>query len=104
MSPFITFRDFDSINGLQYYILQREYPHYLSVIAEEKKYDLIIQPQQITGYYLWVNFCGTLRGNIIPGYLHIQEDIKFVLNEMAEWYYINRVVPQHKKFKKFKYD
>jgi hypothetical protein len=103
MSPFITFRDDDLQNGLQYYILQREYPHYMSVITEEKL-DSIIPPQQITGYYLWVNFCGTLRGNLIPGYLHIQEDIKFVLNEMTQWYYINRVVPQHKKFKKFKYD
>jgi len=103
MSPFITFRDNDLQNGLQYYILQREYPHYMSVITEEKL-DSIIPPQQITGYYLWVNFCGTLRGNLIPGYLHIQEDIKFVLNEMTQWYYINRVVPQHKKFKKFKYD
>jgi hypothetical protein len=103
MSPFITFRDDDLQNGLQYYILQREYPHYMSVITEDKL-DSIIPPQQITGYYLWVNFCGTLRGNLIPGYLHIQEDIKFVLNEMTQWYYINRVVPQHKKFKKFKYD
>jgi hypothetical protein len=101
MSPFITFRDTDIKNGLQYYILQREYPHYVCLITPYPL-DGIMPSLQITGYYLWVNFNGTLRGNLVPSYLNLQEDITFVMNQMSIWYYENRIVPKDKKYKNYK--
>ena len=103
MSPYITYRELDNAGELQYYILQRDFPHYIGLISTYPKENIIL-PIQITGYYLWVNFDGTLRGDLIPNYRNISEDIKFVINEMAIWYYANRIVPKHKKYKKFKYD
>jgi hypothetical protein len=103
MNPYITYRDIDSNGELGYFILQRDFPHYIGEIITIPK-EGIIPPIQITGYYLWVNFSGTLRGNSVPGYRNIGEDIKFVINDMALWYYANRVIPEQKKYKKFKYD
>jgi hypothetical protein len=101
MSPYITYRDIDSNGELGYFILQRDFPHYIGQIITIPKKS-IIPPIQVTGYYIWVNFNGTLRGNSVPGYRNIGEDIKFVINDMAIWYYANRVIPEHKKYKKFK--
>ena len=103
MSPYITYRDINNEGELTYYILQRDFPHYLSEIITTPKEGLIT-PIQINGYYIWVNFIGTLRGGMIPGYRNIKDDIKFIVNDMADWYYANRVIPQYKKYKKFKYD
>ena len=66
--------------------------------------DSIIPSIQVTNYYLWVVFSGSLRGSLIPGYKNIEKDIKFVLNDMATWYYSYRIVLNEKKYKKFKYD
>jgi hypothetical protein len=103
MSPYITYRDIDQDGKLGYYILQREFPHYIGIISEHSK-ESVVPSIQITNYYLWVIFNGTLRGNLIPGYKNIAEDIKFVVNDMAIWYYAMRIVPNEKKYKKFKYD
>ena len=103
MQKYVTFRDVNDFGELQYYILQREFPHYLSVISTFPR-ESIISSIPITNYYLWVVFNGTLRGNLIPSHKNTLEDIKFVLNDMAIWYYANRIVPNEKKYKKFKYD
>lgn len=103
MKDYITFRDLDNENQLQYYVLQRDFPHYIAQISTYPKENLI-PSIQITGYYLWIVFCGTLKGNLITGYKNTLEDIKFVMNDMAIWYYANRIVVNDKKYKKFKYD
>lgn len=104
MSQYITYRESDPNLGLQYFILQKDFPHYLCLITEFKILDSVIPPHNIVGYNLWLNFKGTLRGMVFPGYANIQKDISFVMNDMADWFYANRVIPQEKKFKKFKYD
>jgi hypothetical protein len=103
MNNYITYRDLDVEGELQYFILQREFPHYIGMISTYQ-IDNLILPIQITGYYLWVNFAGTLRGNLIPNYRSISEDINLIINDMAVWYYANRIVTNPKKYKKFKYD
>lgn len=103
MEKYITFRERDSEGELQYYILQRQFPHIVGEISTRPK-EFIVQPIQITGYYLWLTLNGTLQGFLLPDYINIQEEIKFVINDMAIWYYANRIVPEHKKYKKFKYD
>lgn len=103
MSPFITYKDADSSGELQYYILQREYPHYVGIVYTHKK-DTLIPSIQVTGYYLWIVFDGSLRGKIIPGYRAIQDEIFQTINSMADWFYQYRIIPEEKKYKKFKYD
>ena len=103
MQRYVTFRDTDNEGELQYYILQRDFPHIVAKITTypvENK----LSYTQITGYYLWITLTGTLRGDFIPNYVNILEEIKFVIEDMSIWYYENRIIPNEKKYKKFKYD
>lgn len=101
MSPFITFRDRDANGELQYYILQREFPHFVGILVSQPVEHSLAQ-SPISGHYLWVAFAGTLRGNIIPGYQDIQNEIESVFQNMAAWYYTNRIEPDLKKYRKWK--
>ena len=100
MSPFITYRDIEE-GELQYYILQREFPHYVGIISTYPKTNFI-ESMPVTGYNLWIIFDGTIKGSVIPSYKNVYVDITSALNEMSNWYYANRIVPQEKKYKKFK--
>jgi len=101
MTKYITFREKDDKGELQYYILQRDFPHYVGLISNAPKESVLMQAP-IAGHYLWVVFSGTLRGNMIPAYQEIYKEIESVFTNMSEWYYINRIKPNEKKYKKFK--
>jgi hypothetical protein len=101
MIPYITYRDVDNNGELGYFILQKDFPHYIGQITTYPQ-ERLIPSIQIAGYYLWVTFNGTIRGNIVPSYKNIEEDIKFVMNEMSIWYYANRIIDNPKKYKQFK--
>lgn len=100
-SPYITFRDKDSEGNLQYYVLQRDFPHYLGVVSSVPVFN-IVSPAPLSGYNLWVVFKGTLRGNMIPSYQNVGDEISNVLGVMALWYYTDRILMDKKKYKKFK--
>lgn len=100
MKPYITFRETDDNGELQYYILQRAFPHYMGVIKASPQDSLI--NAAIPGYYLWVCFCGSLRGNMIPAFKGLRDELAAVYMDMASWYFTNRVEPNEKKYKKFK--
>jgi|SRR5882757_11501386 len=101
MTAFVTFRDTDSERKLQYYILQRGFPHYVGRISEKPiEQPLAISP--IGGYYLWVVVDGTLRGGFIPGYKNVIEEMQNVADTMADWFYENRILIDPKRYKKFK--
>ena len=100
MNKFVTFRDTDKDGNLQYYILQRDFPHFIGVVLNY--YDIGNWYAPIGGYMMYVNFGGTLRGNIIPSYKDIGDEIQSVLGNMADWYYTNRILTDEKRFKKFK--
>ena len=101
MNPYITFRDKDKNGDLQYYILQRDFPHYVGRIVVSPKQGALIN-QSIAGYNLWVCFDGTLRGNFIPSYSTVTEEISNVYFNMAAWFYSERIVMDKNRFKKFK--
>ncbi len=101
MNPYITYRDTDNENQLRYYILQRQWPHYVGVISERPEADPIAQGT-IGGYNLWVLFSGTLRGNFIPAFPDVQKEMSYIYQNMADWYYENRIKPDEKRYKKFK--
>lgn len=100
MKSFITFRENDGECNLQYYILQRDFPHFIGVVLNH--FDIGNWYAPVSGYMLYVNFAGTLRGNIIPSYKDISEEIQNIVGLMADWYCVNRVLIDEKRFKKYK--
>lgn len=100
ITPYITYRE-DFEDKPMYFIVQKEYPHYLAEISEIPK-TKIVGSAPIGSYNLWVAFIGCLRGNVIPSYLNVDKEIADVLFDMAEWYFINRILGNEKKYKKWK--
>lgn len=101
MSPFITFRDTDNDGILQYYILQRNFPHFVGIISLSPVVN-VFQPFPIAGYNIWVTFAGTIMGRYIPSYNHISEEIAETLANMAAWFYDQRIRSDEKKYSKWK--
>ncbi len=100
MIPYITYRELE--NGhLQYYILQKEFPHYIGVISSHPINQTICQIP-IPGYNLWVVFGGTLRGNMIPNYKDIQNEIDIEFQKMSIWFLTERIQSELKRFNKWK--
>jgi len=98
---FKTYRELDDDGKLAYYIVQKDFPHYVGVISTTPK-KKFIEPSPIAGYNLWVTLDGTLRGNFIPSYKNITDEIVVVLDKMANWYLQQRIIPDYKRYKKFK--
>lgn len=98
---FITYRDNDDLGNLQYYIVQKDFPHIQAVITAYNK-DYIFPSVPISGYSLYISFDGTLSGKRVPGYKDIYHDVISTMNEMAEWYLHNRLIPDKGRYKKFK--
>ncbi len=101
MQPYITYRELDKNNELQFYVLQKEFPHYVGYISAVKKENVIAQCP-ISEYNLYVVFCGTIRGNFIPSYKNIVEEIEASVISMANWYKENRILTNQKRYEKFK--
>lgn len=100
MNPYITFKDKDVKGVLQYYILQREFPHFLGIVSSVPMAGTWQSP--ISAHQMWIVFAGTLRGNMVPGYNNISDEIQVVLDAMAAWFYSERILPDEKRYKKFK--
>lgn len=101
MIPYITYRETDINGRLCYYILQKQFPHYVGLISLGKM-DNVISSIPVGGYNLYVNFNGVLQGNFIPSYNDVLDEIDVVLSSMADWFYYNRVVIEPKKYSRFK--
>lgn len=102
MEPFITFKDTDKSGELQYYILQRAYPHFQGVILTLPKEGAIAEAV-VPEYNLFVSYAGTISGNYILSKRDIDAECQFVMQQMADWFYNNRVLKEPKKYKKFKH-
>lgn len=100
MSPFITFKDQNKAGDMTYYILQREWPHYVGYIAYSPIPDPICQIP-VTGHNLWLTFAGTLRGAYIPIEPNVQNEILSVFHNMERWFYANRIQAEPKRYKKW---
>ena len=101
MNQFITFRENDSNDKLQYYIVQRSFPHYVGLISNIPVSEAMCC-SPIPGYNLYIVFAGTLRGNVVPGYRDIAFDEQKTFNDMASWYYTERILKDEKRYKKLK--
>ena len=101
MNPFITFKDTDNNNEIQYYILQRTFPHYIGLISKIPK-QVFVPSVPISNYNLFIVFNGVLMGNFLPSYNNVDKEISIVLEKMAIWFFNERIMKDEKRYKKLK--
>lgn len=99
--PFITYRELNE-GKLEYYILQKAFPHYLCRVSNNP-YEEVFFKSEIPGHNMVVILVGTLRGEmVIPGYKNVNEEILDTLANMAAWFWAERIQENPKKYEKFK--
>lgn len=101
MIHFITYREPDEKGELQYYILQKEFPHFIGRLVNKPIEGAIIN-SAVPSYNLWITFNFTLRGNVIPSYKNIITEIEIIYSNMANWFHNERILLEEKKFYRFK--
>lgn len=101
--PYITFREADSEGINQYYVLQKEFPHYVGRIDTTPIDNAFLQVP-IAGHNLWLTFAGCLRGNMIPVYDGADKEREHIYQMMATWFYQNRILKEPKKYNKWKFN
>lgn len=101
MIPYLTFTEPDENDTMEYFILQKAFPHFLCKISEHP-IGHFFQCAPINEYDLYIVFNSTLRGNVIPSYQSIGDEIRVVMHDMADWFYNNRILKNEKKYKKWK--
>jgi hypothetical protein len=98
---FITFKE-----GEHVFILQSAFPNYVGKLWKcETDWDLYqIKKElqaQVQGYRMMVTFVGTLEGNLV--YLgDKKQQLQSLMNEMAFWYFMNRIDKDQKRYAKYK--
>lgn len=100
MSPYITFKDTNSKGELMFYVLQRDFPHYVAYLSYFPIEGAINQVP-ISGHNLFLIFSGTIRGAYIPSYQDTLTEIEYIMAEMSKWFYEHRIVPDVKRYKKW---
>ena len=99
MEGFITYREDDG--GVpSYYILQKAFPHFVGRLVDNPYFSSLLNAP-VPHTKLYVAMTGTLRGNTVPSYQNIQEQIKAAALDMALWYYENRILTNPKKFQRW---
>lgn len=100
MKPFIIYKEKHN-NKTEYFILQRGFPHFLGQIVTAPISGAIIN-SPISKHNLWVTFRGTIRGNMIPNYKDIKDEINNTFTEMANFYYLEKIKPNENSYQKFR--
>ena len=98
MIPYILFQEPDKNGNMQQFILQKAFPNYIGKISD-RPVETILCQQPISGYNLWLQYTGTLKGNQIPfekGALKEMEEQYFT---MAAYFY---TVMDTRKYEKYK--
>jgi hypothetical protein len=97
----LTYREPDDVGRLCFYILQKKFPHYVGLLVTNPREGALVN-SPVPSYNLWITFSGCLNGNFIPGYADVLEEIQDVFNDMAIWYYQNRLLENPKTYSRFK--
>lgn len=100
MQPYITYREANDNGELIYYVLQKEFPHYLAFIST--KVEKALAQATIAGYNMQIVFCGVIHGQFIPSYRGVVGQIQMVMEDMSNWFLDNRINVEPKKYLKFK--
>jgi hypothetical protein len=98
VNKYVTYRE--PLNGeLQYFILQKQWPHFVGLLVDNPNYKtLFLTPIPHTTLYL--AFFGTLQGRIFPA-SSSTEEISIIFTDMAQWYYTFRIENNQKRYKKW---
>lgn len=96
---YITYRE-NYAGELQYFLLQKEWPHYVGMILDNPNYNSLYL-FMIPNTKLYIAFFGTIQGRFIPSTNQVEKEIALIFVDMAEWYYKNRIESQPKKYKKW---
>jgi len=99
--PFISYREPDDKGVFRYYILQKEFPHNKAVILSQPMPEALCQ-SVVPGYNLWIVWDGTLRGNFVAAYPDYEKDLQFTMDNIAAWYFSERIEKDKKRYEKFK--
>lgn len=99
--PYISYRDTNESGELLYFIVQKEFPHFQVIVSDTPK-KVFVECVPVSGYNLYLVFGGVLRGFMIPSYKNVDEEIKEVMINMSNWFVENRILPNEKKYKKWK--
>jgi len=100
-SAYFTIRDKDEKGDMQYYILQKAFPHMVGRLVTFP-IEGALANEPISGYNLWITWNSTLRGNYIPDYRNFDKEIAMVFAQMSAWFYAERIIMDKNRFKKFK--
>lgn len=100
MNPYVTFRDNDRSGELRYYILQRDFPHYLGMVVLKPEMGAVFCAT-IPGYNMWVVFAGTLAGNRMPSHADGLKEVTQVCLNMIDWFLVNRISKDRKRYQKW---
>src|ERR1035437_9594710 len=98
---YITFRETNEEGETLYFILQKEFPHYQTVVSEVPK-KVFVECVPVTDYNLYITFAGVISGFMIPSYHDVEKEISSVMASMALWFYSERILVNPKKYKKWK--
>lgn len=99
MVKYVTYREDDS-GVASYYVLQKAFPHYVGRLVDNPYYKCLCSAP-VPQTTLYVAITGTLRGNVIPAYQNVDDEIKSVALDMAYWYYENRILINPSKYKRW---
>jgi len=101
MIPFLTYREKNKLGVSENYILQRIFPYYCGRIVSIPVLNALIN-EPISGYNLFITFSGTISGNLLPLYTDSNEEMKTVFFNMANWFKVERIEVEPKRYEKFK--
>lgn len=99
--PFLTYRETNENGELVYFILQKDFPHYLGYVSNTRVEKALAQAT-VSGYNTQIIFCGCINGFVIPSYKGTINQMQFIMEQMAEWFLVNRINVEPKKYLKFK--
>ena len=99
MEKYITYRE-DENGVASYFVLQKEFPHFVGRLIDNPYFTSLCNAP-VPQTKLYIAIIGTLRGNMIPAYQKVTEEIRSVAVDMALWYYDKRISPQPQKFKRW---
>jgi hypothetical protein len=85
--------------GIGFYILQKDFPHYIGEITNKTETNIGQYP--IAGYHLYVSFVGTLKGRYIPTDKFALHEIQHICADMAN-YLLDNVINNNDEYKKYK--
>jgi hypothetical protein len=102
MNPYVTFRDTDDNEVLQYYVLRREHPSYIGLLSSNPSANVPLVQVPIPGYTIWVIFAGTLQGNYVSVHPSYKDELEEIFTNMALWFLSNRIEKDPKRYKKWK--